>query len=200
MIKSITLTITITLLSLTTMAQKLKEKDKAPDFKMTSAQGALINLDNLKGKTVLLAFFRFAGCPVCNFRMHELMENYESLKAKNIEVVAIFESGNETLKAYLNDSPVAFPVISDSTLVLYKKYSTDKSMFKMMRTMFKKKPKAEMKKGESLFNGKKYKQDGSMTRIPADFIIDKYGFIKIAHYGKFIGDHIPLETLIETKK
>ncbi len=200
MIKSITLTIAITLLTLTTMAQKLKEKDKAPEFKTISVQGHSISIENLKGKTVLLAFFRFAGCPVCNFRMHELMENYEQLKAKNIEVVAIFESSNETLKAYLIDNPVPFPVISDSSLVLYKKYSTDKSLFKMMRTMFKKKPKSEMKKGEILFKGKKYKQDGSMIRIPADFIIDEYGLIKIAHYGKFIGDHIPLETLIEIKK
>jgi thioredoxin-dependent peroxiredoxin len=198
--KSITLTVVITLLTLTTMAQKLKEKDKAPDFRMISAQEDTINLENLKGKTVLLAFFRFAGCPVCNFRMHELMENYESLKAKNIEVIAVFESGNETLKTYLSDNPIPFPVISDSALALYKKYSTDKSLFKVMRTMFKKKPKSEMKKGETLFKGKKYKQDGSMTRIPADFIIDEKGIIKIAHYGKFIGDHIPLETLIEIKK
>jgi thioredoxin-dependent peroxiredoxin len=200
MTKSITLTIAITLLTLTTMAQKLKNKDKAPEIGVISVQGDTIKLENLKGKTVLLTFFRFAGCPVCNFRMHELMENYNQLKAKNIEVIAIFESGNETLKSYLNDSPVPFAVIGDPNLELYKKYRTDKSIFKMMSTMFKKKPKSEMKQGEALFNGKKYKQDGSMIRIPADFIIDENGIIKIAHYGKYIGDHIALETLIDIKK
>ncbi len=182
------------------MAQKLKSKDKAPEFEVISVKGDSIRLENFKGKTVLLTFFRFAGCPVCNFRMHELIENYERLKSKNIEIIAVFESGSETLKSYLTDSPVPFPVIGDPALILYKKYSTDKSVFKMMRTMFKKKPKEEMKKGERLFMGKKYKQDGSMTRIPADFIIDEKGIIKTAHYGKFIGDHIPLETLIDLKK
>jgi thioredoxin-dependent peroxiredoxin len=200
MIKSITLTIAVSLLTLTTMAQKLKNNDKAPDFEMISVKGDAIRLENLKGKTVLLTFFRFAGCPVCNFRMHELMGNYEQLKSQNMEVIAVFESGNEMLKTYLTDSPVPFPVIGDPTLLLYKKYGTDKSVFKMMRTMFKKKPKEQMKQGETLFQGKKYKQDGSMARIPADFIIDEKGIIKTAHYGKFIGDHIPLETLIDLKK
>jgi peroxiredoxin len=196
MTKSITITFAIALITVTTMAQKIKINEKAPKIEAISVQGDTINLENLKGKTVLLSFFRFAGCPVCNFRMHELMENYNQLKAKNIEVIAVFESGNETLKSYLNDSPVPFAVISDPNLVLYKKYRTDKSIFKMMSTMFRKKPKAEMKQGEVLFNGKKYKQDGSMIRIPADFIIDEKGIIKTAHYGKFIGDHIPLESLI----
>jgi thioredoxin-dependent peroxiredoxin len=182
------------------MAKKLKINDKAPEIGMISAQGNTIKLENLTGKTVLLTFFRFAGCPVCNFRMHEIIENYNQLKALNIEVIAIFESGNEMLRAYLIDSLVPFPLIGDTNLTLYKKYATDKSVFKMISTLFKKKTKKEMKLGELLFNGKKYKQDGSMLRIPADFIIDENGIIKIAHYGKFIGDHIPLEFLIDIQK
>jgi thioredoxin-dependent peroxiredoxin len=178
-----------------TMAQKLKPNEKAPDFEIVSAQGETINLNKYKGKTVLLTFFRFAGCPVCNFRMHELMKNYDNLKAQNIEIIAVFESSNETIKSYLEDTKVIFPVLGNPDLTLYEKYGTQKSVFKMMNTMFKKKPKQEMKMGEELYNGKKYKQDGSMTRIPADFVIDENGNLKMVHYGKFIGDHISLETL-----
>lgn len=198
--KIITLSILLTILNNHIMAQKLKPTEKAPLFEMTSAQGETINLTQYKGKTVLLAFFRFAGCPVCNFRMHELIENYPKLQAKNIEIIAVFESGNKTLISYLTDTKIPFPILGDSSLVLYKKYGTDKSLGKMMATMFKKKPKQEIKQGEALFNGKKYKQDGSMIRIPADFIIDEKGQIKMAHYGKFIGDHIPLEILLNLSK
>ena len=191
------LTILTTILTHSSMAQKLKPQDKAPSFEIKSVQGELINLQKYKGRTVLLAFFRFAGCPVCNFRMHELVKNYPALKAQNVEVIAIFESKNETLFQYIDDAKIPFPVIGNPDLTLYKLYGTSKSMLKMMRTMFRKKPKQEMKSGEKLYNGKKYKQDGSMTRIPADFLIDQNGNVKIAHYGRFIGDHIPIQDLMK---
>lgn len=179
------------------MAQQLQAGKKAPEILVTSAQGETIRLNAYQGKKVLLVFFRFAGCPVCNFKMHELIDRYEELKANNLEVLAVFESSNATLLTYVQDAHIPFPVIGDSSLVLYKRFHVTQSVFKMMNTMFKKKPKAEMKKGEALYHGKKYKQDGSLTRIPADFIIDEQGLLKMVHYGKFIGDHLPIETILK---
>jgi thioredoxin-dependent peroxiredoxin len=190
-------TLLLTILTTSIMAQKLKSNDKAPVFELQSAQGKAINLTDYKDKTVLLIFFRFAGCPVCNFQMHSLIENYPKLQAQNTEVIAVFESSNETLATYISDAGVPFPVIGNPDLSLYKKYSVGKSLGKMMRTMFKKEPKQQMKQGEEMFGGKKYKKDGSMTRIPADFIIKPSGNIKVAHYGKFIGDHLSLSTILE---
>lgn len=178
------------------MGQKLKANNKAPVLNVISVQGDSINLDNYKDKTILLTFFRYAGCPVCNARVHELIENYSILQAQNIEVIAVFESSNETLMSYLNDAEIPFPLISNSKLSLYKKYSARNSLFKMIGTMFKKKPKQDMKKGKNLYKGKKYKKDGSMTRMPADFVI-KNGTIKNAYYGKYIGDHISIEKILE---
>jgi thioredoxin-dependent peroxiredoxin len=179
------------------MAQKLKTNDKAPEFDVESVQGDTISISKYKGKSILLTFFRFAGCPVCNFRMHALMENYAKLRQQNIEIIAVFESGNELLASYIKDANIAFPVIGDRELSLYKKYGVRKSVLKMMGTLFKKEPKQQMKRGIALFNEKKYKQDGSMTRMPADFLIDYTGKIQIVHYGKFIGDHIPLGEIIK---
>lgn len=184
-------------LSSSIMAQKLKPSNVAPSFQVKSVQGEMISLQHYEGKTVLLAFFRFAACPVCNVRMHELITNYSALQAKNIEVIAVFESSDEILAEYVKDSEIPFPVISDPDLVLFKEYNTSKSLFKMLGTMFRKQPKAQMKEGEGLFEGKRYEQDGSMLRIPADFVIDSYGKIKTAHYGRYIGDHLPLTQLLE---
>lgn len=195
--KLTTLTLLLTILTTSMMAQKLKTNDKAPAFQLQSAQGKAINLADYKDKTVLLIFFRFAGCPVCNFQVHSLIENYPKLQAQNIEVIAVFESSNETLAAYISDAGVPFPVIGNPDLSLYKKYSVDKSVGKMMRTMFKKEPKQQMKQGEEMFGGKKYKKDGSMIRIPADFIIEPSGNIRVAHYGNFIGDHLSLSAILQ---
>jgi thioredoxin-dependent peroxiredoxin len=195
--KRITTGFFLIITTISVMAQKLKANDKAPEFELKSVQGETISLSKYKGKNILLAFFRFAGCPVCNFRMHSLIENYTKLQKRNIETIAVFESGNEVLAAYSKDANIPFPVIGDPELSLYKKYGVQKSVLKMMNTMFKKVPKQQMKQGEMMFNEKKYKQDGSMTRMPADFLIDSTGKIQIAHYGKFIGDHISLDEFIK---
>jgi thioredoxin-dependent peroxiredoxin len=182
--------------TISVMAQKLNVNSKAPEFEIKSVQGETISIGRYKGKKILLAFFRFAGCPVCNVRIHSLMENYTKLKDQHIEVIAVFESGNELLAGYIKDAGIPFPVIGDHELTLYKKYGVQKSVLKMLNTMFKKTPKQQMKKGKALFAENKYKQDGSMTRMPADFVIDEKGEIKIVHYGKYIGDHLPLSLIL----
>lgn len=177
-------------------AQQLNPGSPAPVFERTSVQGKKVSLDQYRGKKLLLAFFRYAGCPVCNFRMHELAEHYSQLQERNIEVIAVFESSNETLQAYLEDTKIPFAVVGDPELVLYQKYGVEKSVGKMLSTMFKKQPKQDMKQGKALFDGKKYKRDGSQTRIPADFVIDPTGKLAQVHYGTYIGDHLPLTVLL----
>ncbi|MBD1430009.1 thioredoxin domain-containing protein [Sphingobacterium litopenaei] len=52
-----------------------------------------------------------------------------------------------------------------------------------------------MKKGNKLFQ-RKIKRDGSLTRLPADFIIDENGKIKAVHYGTNIEDHLPITEIL----
>lgn len=177
------------------ICQQLKIGDKAPDFKTIDSVGDTIKLSNHKGQKVLIAFFRYAGCPVCNFRVHELIENYDSISSKGYKIIAIYESSNITLKEYLSETQVPFAVIGDPKLRLYKGYSVERSFWKMLGSAFKKQPKEAMKKGNKLFS-KKYERDGNLTRLPADFIVDENGILKVVHYGKNIGDHLPITEIL----
>lgn len=178
------------------VCQKLKIGDKAPDFEVTDVNGDTIKLSNYQGQKVMIAFFRYAGCPVCNFRVHDLIENYDSISAKGYNIIAIYESDNNTLKDYLSETAVPFRVIGDAELTLYKKYRVEKSFWKMLGSAFKKQPKEAMKKGNKLFS-KKIKRDGNLTRLPADFIVDENGILKIVHYGTNIGDHLPVTEILK---
>jgi thioredoxin-dependent peroxiredoxin len=177
------------------IAQKLKVGEKAPNFEVTDANGNAIKLDQLKGKKVYVAFFRYAGCPICNFRIHELIQNYDSIKSEGYNIIAIYESSNATLKDYLADTPVPFSIVGDPDLKLYKKYGVEKSFWKTMRTPFRKQSREAMVKGSELFP-EKYKRDGNRTRIHADFLIDENGLLKVVHYGKNIGDHLPVSEIL----
>jgi hypothetical protein len=52
----------------------------------------------------------------------------------------------------------------------------------------------KMKEGKKLFK-KKIKQDGTANRISADFLIDENGNVASAYYGKYIGDHLPIDSI-----
>lgn len=187
--------VTISFFSLGT-AQQLKKGNDAPTFTVVGANGETIKLENYRGKKVFLAFFRYASCPVCNFRMNEIIQNYEAIQAKGYVFIAVFESNNQTLQDYLKETEVPFSIIGDPELELYKKYGVQRSFWRMVGSMFNKKTKSNLKEGKVLVKGKNLKRDGNMSRIPADFILDENGKITIAYYGKNISDHLPLETIL----
>ncbi|MNQ50830.1 putative peroxiredoxin bcp [compost metagenome] len=180
----------------TVTSQKLKVGEKAPNFEAVDTNGEIIKLSSYKGQKVFIAFFRYAGCPVCNFRIHELIENYDSIRSKGYKIIAIYESNNDTLREYIKETPIPFTVIGNPNLRLYKEYRVEKSFWKMLGSAFKKQPKEAMKKGNKQFS-KKYKRDGHLNRIPADFLIDEKGLLTTVHYGKNIGDHLPLSEILK---
>lgn len=180
-------------------AQKLKQGDDAPDFKVQDVQGQTIELKNFEGQKVWLAFFRYAGCPVCNARVHELMENYYSIKAKGYTIIAIFESENKILLQYLDDSFVPFYLVGNPDLGLYKRYGVEKSFLKILASGLKSQTMKVAREGEALYKGKKYKRDGGLTRLPADIIIDEHSKILTAYYGKTISSHLPLSEILNTQ-
>jgi hypothetical protein len=95
------------------------------------------------------------------------------------------------MKQYLEgESPYA-TMIPNPDQSLYKLYEVERSGGKMMKGMFHG-AMGKMKKGKKLFK-KQIKQDGNANRIGADFLIDENGNVARAYYGKFIGDHLPIE-------
>jgi thioredoxin-dependent peroxiredoxin len=169
---------------------KLSSNQTAPTFTITDVTGKTINLAEYKGKKVLLSFYRNVGCPVCNFRFHELQMQSEYFKAKDLVVIAVYESTAENMKQYLEGESFYAQMIPNSDEQLYKLYALDKSMGKMMKGMFHG-AMGKLKAGKAQFR-KKIKQDGNASRIGADFLIDESGRIKTAYYGKYLGDHLPL--------
>lgn len=171
--------------------QALQAGDQAPDFKVKDATGQSIQLSHCQQGKVLLSFFRHLGSPTCHFRLQQLIEDYKELKANGIAVIAIFESDEETLQAFLAENPVPFPMIADLNLQLYIPYQVDKSMGKAFSSATKKQYHRDRKAGKAILKGKNYPKTGKGNRISADFIIEK-GVILEAHYGQYIGDHLPM--------
>ncbi|MCK4865389.1 MAG: redoxin domain-containing protein [Gammaproteobacteria bacterium] len=167
--------------------------DRAPDFTTTDLDGNTIQISDYVGKKTLLVFFRFASCPLCTVRFAQLIQNYPEYSKKGLNIIAVFESSPEYIRRYVNDKrKVPFPIIADPEGELYKLYNVKKSIVGTMKGMFRifKMLKSMMDPAYSMG-----KPDGSITRIPADFLINPLMVVTDSYYGSDIGDHIPLNRI-----
>jgi thioredoxin-dependent peroxiredoxin len=172
---------------------KIQAPQEAPLFSIKDVNGTSVNLADYKGKKVMLTFYRNVGCPVCNVRFHELEEQASYFKSKGMILLAIYESTADNMKKYLEGEAVFATMIPNPEQNLYELYDIDRSMGKMMKGMFHG-AMGKMKKGKKLFK-QKIKQDGNSNRIGADFLIDEKGNVQTAYYGKYVGDHLPLNDI-----
>jgi len=173
----------------------LKEGSKAPNFVTMDVLGNKVKLNKiLKNSNVLITFLRPIWCPICNARTHELIEYYQEMKEKGIEVIAVYPSSEEKLRGYVKDIEIPFIVIADPEEELFKLYGVERSEAKYKRVMKEERALNALKRGQELYkkHGNNYGGSKNVTAaiIPADFIINQSQIIKVAHYGGFVGDHI----------
>jgi peroxiredoxin Q/BCP len=170
----------------------------ARHFMASDLQGRRIDVADYQGRRVFLAFLRFAGCPFCGLRTHALTLRYPTFQAAGLDVLVVIESARSHAleQAVLCDAP--FPIIADPTGALYRLYGTTTSQRGLQVALRHRKEEfaeAQRQGLEGLVNDGPAHGDGVLDRLPAEFLIGPDQRIEIAHYGKDIGDFLPLETL-----
>ncbi len=186
--------------------QKIKNKDKVRAFTVKDVFGEKLSLKKelKENKKVLLVFLRHAWCPVCNARTHDLKERYSLLQEKGIEVIVVYQSDEKTLAGFAKDYALPFRVISDKNEELYDLYQMEKNQQKMLNDLATNDhTKKKMAKGVKLYGKNEYTKykktadDESKFYIPGDFLIDSKGQVDLAYYGKYLGDHLDLDEVLE---
>ena len=186
-------------------ADRLAKGELAPKFKTQDVQGTVIKFQKKikEHPKTLIVFLRHAWCPICNVRTHELVNNFETLKAKGIGVIVVYQSKQEQLINYVQDSQLPYTVIADPQGKLYQEYKVERNAKLVKRNISDKSSPSNklFKKGVGLYK-KPFKSqiaegEKSSDLIPADFLINKDGRIENAYYGKFVGDHLPIEDLLK---
>lgn len=167
---------------------RLNAPKSAPDFDMTDIYGNAVRLSNYRGKRVMVSFFRDAACPFCNLRVYELSHHYKDWRNQGLEIIAFFRSSAEDIRHYVAKYPRPFTIVSDEELTIYDRYGVEHSFFGMIRGMMLRMPRMM----RALFKGFLPHMRGDQTLIPADFLIDEQGQIRVVYYGRDIGDHIPI--------
>ncbi len=163
----------------------------APDFEREAVDGSRIRLSDYRGTPVLLSFFRYVTCPVCNLRVQQLAQNHERFSSR-IQVIAVFESPNDAIQEYVEHRGLPFPLIGDPEGELYDAYGVDLSWIGMILGMLR------IPTVARAVRAKDYRftwSGGHAHRVPADFLIDRSGYIMESHYGRWLDDHMPFAHL-----
>lgn len=164
----------------------------APDFTLTDTHGQEVSLSALRGRRVMLSFYRYASCPFCNLRIHELSKRAEGYQQQGLELIAVFQSPSEKILQYAGKQRPPFPIIPDPRRLLYRRYGVERSWLGLLRAFASRLPEVVKAIASGFRPGS---VEGELHRVPADFIVDEEGRLLVTFYGKDIGDHLPLEAL-----
>jgi len=163
------------------------------DFRTKDIYGNDFRLSNLIGKRVMLAFFRDAACPFCNYRIYELTQKHQEWKAAGMEVVVVFTDTKEQVRELVAKRPRPFTMICDPKLKLYNRYGVEKSWPALLKAILFNAP--EIIRG--FLKGAKPTNNPHMSVVPADFLIEVDGKVVDLWYGKNTADHMPFDRLLE---
>ena len=168
---------------------RLLEGSKAPFFVLPDLRDQPFSLGMLRGKKTMLSFFRHAGCPFCNLRVHDLIEQGDRLRAMRVEVVGVFGSPLEHMRAHVGRQNPPFPLLADPDDSIHDLYGCERSLWNALRSHFT----PDFIKGWRFGTASGSTINGEFTRLPAEFLIGPDLTVEKVYYGKHASDHIPLE-------
>ena len=70
---------------------KLNIGDQAPDISLPAIDGSTFEMSSMKGRRVILTFFRFSSCPFCNIRIDRIIKRWGEFPDDTV-IVGVFDA------------------------------------------------------------------------------------------------------------
>ena len=88
---------------------RLTTGTKIPNLVGHTLSGNEISLSEYKGSPLILSFYRYAGCQLCNLRIHDFIKRYDQkYQPAGINAVAVFQSPLRKMKKYHTEHEAPF--------------------------------------------------------------------------------------------
>lgn len=96
-------------------AQNLNENDPAPDFTLSDAFGETYTLSELKGNPVVIYFYPKANTSGCTKQACGIRDSWSKFSENNISVLGISVDSKESIREFIDDHNLNFPLLSDES-------------------------------------------------------------------------------------
>ena len=93
---------------------KLKEGDKAPEFKVVNELGEEMTLADFSGKKLVLYFYPKDSTPGCTAESCNLRDHYADLKTKGFEVLGVSADGEASHQKFIKKHKLPFHLLADT--------------------------------------------------------------------------------------
>jgi peroxiredoxin len=107
----------------------IKVGDKAPAFTLSDADKKTRSLSEFFGKKTVLAFYPGAFTGVCTKEMCALRDSMSRFNSTNAQVVGVSVDSPYANKAFSNQNNLEFPLLSDYSREVVKKYGIELENF-----------------------------------------------------------------------
>lgn len=94
----------------------------APEFAAESLASSPVKLAGLRGRVVVLLFYRGHWCQSCRRQLDQLAASYETVQSLRAELVAISADPLDSTRAFPTATRWPFPIIGDPALQLIDRY------------------------------------------------------------------------------
>ena len=91
----------------------LQKGDKAPDFSGFDQNGKFRQLEDYKGKKLVVFFYPKASTPGCTAEACNLRDNYQRFQAANYELLGVSADGEKAQLKFSEKFKLPFPLIAD---------------------------------------------------------------------------------------
>jgi peroxiredoxin len=163
------------------------EGSQVPDFEIETLDGVRLSRANLHGQRWLLSFYRYAACPLCNLRLHQVAERAPRWLSQGVRVIAVSQSPATRGRKLWSRHQLPIDLIADPDRRLYDLFGVEQSLMQVATAGADARIYVAMAKG--FLPGV---PDGPMGTLPADFLVERDGTVRTAFYARGIGDHLPL--------
>ena len=175
---------------------KLVSNLTAPIFRLKDIYGQVVDLNAYRDKKVFIGFFRHAGCPFCNIRVHALLKVHAALKAQGLEMIFFFESKEKVLlnSTFHQDiSPI--PLISDPEKKWYAAYGLEDSLFKASLSHITSFVQAAYRAETANVPMHLMAAGESIRTMPAEFLLAEGLVIQEVHYSERLQDRMNIDKI-----
>ncbi len=101
---------------------RLKTNSKAPNFKLSSTDGNIFELNKIKKKNIILYFYPKDDTPGCTLESKDFSKLNSMIKKKNTIVFGISKDSMESHLKFKKKYKLKFDLLSDEKLKVIKKY------------------------------------------------------------------------------
>ena len=110
---------------------KINVGDDAPQMTLPAIDGSSFDMASMKGKRVILTFFRFSSCPFCNIRIHRILKRWNEFP-DDVVMVGVFDAKIGELTKRMKKHNPPFTVVADETYEHFLKNDVKKSLWRCL--------------------------------------------------------------------